>query len=173
MSQWEIQVNIQKLKGDYDHVRQTAAEALGKIGSSFSLPRKILSNHSLSAQDKLETLAKLRRIRYKDNAIALQYKFEETAQLCRNILDEDDEEARKGAQTVLDWLNGDRHLLMASQKDDSKDADVYLRAYEGSLPDPHPESLLRASGESGSEVENSSKPPNWLERQMEKLKNMH
>jgi HEAT repeat protein len=77
-------------------VRKQAANALGKIGDSQTLPRKILAASPFSAQQKIEVLDALRQV--------LGYRFPDTSALCQMVLAEEDSDARIGAQAVLNLL---------------------------------------------------------------------
>jgi hypothetical protein len=126
---------VETLKDQDTNVRCRAAEMLGKIGDSVTLPRKILASSRLLAQERIEVLDTLRRAR--------GYRFADTPALCRTVLNEEDLEARLGAQNVLDWLNGDRHLLRPAQRDPTRESQELLRPVQGTVPEPRPETLLR------------------------------
>lgn len=126
-------------------VRRQVAEALGRIGNAQTLPRKILACSCWSAQERISLLERLRSVRYNEDGTTLHYAFPETRALCRTVLNDADEEACLGAQTVLNWLNGDRHLLRGSQCDPGKQAEELVRPVEGSEPDTRPNILLHAS----------------------------
>ncbi len=88
-------------------IRSEAARSLSKIGDKHSLPRKIFACKYLSAPNIIKTLEQLRHARY-DTTIAevrLEYDFPETRDLCEIVLQEEDELARFGAQSVLELLD--------------------------------------------------------------------
>ncbi len=131
------------LKDSDSDVRENAKQALGWIGDSKTLPRKILACSRLTAQKRIEALDALRKARKGAFSTRL-FSFPETRKLCESVLLEEDLDARTGAQAVLDWMNGDKNLLRASQPDASKEGKELLRAASG-VPDIEPSSLLRAS----------------------------
>ena len=131
------------LKDSDSDVRWRVAVALGWIGDSKTLPRKILASSRLTAQKRIEALDALRKARRGAFTTRL-FSFPETRNLCESVLLEEDLDARTGAQAVLDWMNGDKNLLRASQPDASKEGKELLRAASG-VPDIEPSSLLRAS----------------------------
>jgi HEAT repeat protein len=99
---------IEALQDERYFVRVAAADGLRKIGDSDTLPRKILADPRWSAQERINVVERLRSVRYNEHHINLRYTFPEIRALCQAVLDEEDSEAREGAQAVLDWLNGDR-----------------------------------------------------------------
>jgi len=142
------------LKGEDWSVRRDAARALYQIGNAVILPRKILADARLSAQERINILDKLRRVRYKDYKHILSYNLPDTRTLCQTVLNEEDIAARTGAQAVLNHLN----LLRASDAP----TDTLLRAHEGNMPEAQPETLLRASKESEKNaVPSVSQPTLW------------
>ena len=71
----------------------------------------------------------------------------DTRTLCQTVLNEQSADAKAGANTALNWLNGELELVIASQRDTANDAQELFR---GSLAGTHvarPEVLLRASDE--------------------------
>jgi hypothetical protein len=136
---------IEALKDENKGVRGNAAGALGKIGDSVTLPRKILAASKLSAQERLKVLAALRRIRYKDGGTTLRYTFPETRMLCQMVLDEDDAEARTGAQEVLEWLKEGIILVRPSQAHTANASQELVRAAQDETADSRPETLMRGA----------------------------
>jgi HEAT repeat protein len=141
-----------------DSVRSNAAEALGQIGDSVTLPRKIVSDSRLTAQERVEILDKLCRVRYRDAFFTLRYFSPDTRTLCQMVLTEQDNDARTGARTILDWLDGDRDLLIASQRSTTHEAGQLLHASQAGVAETRPEILLRGS----SGVEQNSEPRRTL-----------
>jgi len=148
---------IEGLKDANTVICQHAAEELKKMGDPHTLPRKILADARWSARERINVLDSLRRVRYNVMNITVRYEFPETRALCQTVLNEENDEARKGAQVVLDWLNGDRHLLHASQPDPSKQSEELLRAAQGGEKETRPDTLLRAGEEPEQDV--SPAPP--------------
>ena len=142
---------IKRLKDEMDAVRCHAAHALSKIGDSVTLPRKILAASNFSAKERVEIVDRLRRVRYHadfryfEDFSSLRYSFPNTRTLCQMVLKEEDMDARIGAQAVLNWLNGDRTLLIPSQQDTAIQTQELVRASQGELSEPHPETLLIAA----------------------------
>jgi hypothetical protein len=123
------------------------AMALENMGDSHTLPRKILSESRLSARDRLFVLEKLRGLRYIKSGAIVRYTFPKTRTLCRIVLAEEDAEARAGARTVLNWLDGERHLVHASQPEVGSESQNLLRASPNETSDPQHETLLRRADE--------------------------
>jgi len=136
---------VAALKDRNSFVRSDAASALGKMGDSNTLPRKVLATSRLSAQKRIEILEALRGVRYKGRLTTLQYTFPDTPTLCQKVLAEGDAQASKGAQTVLNWLKGDQHLVRATQPDPASDGQELLRASQGGTTEIQPETLLHPS----------------------------
>lgn len=141
----------------YRSVQKMVGGVLWKMGDSTSLPRSILAENRLTARDRIAVLEKLRRAR--PDGLTFTYKFPATRDLCLTVLNEEDEETRAGAQTVLNWLNGERHLVHASQPEPANDLQELLRASPGGTPEIHPETLLRGAIEP---PENAEPPPPHL-----------
>jgi HEAT repeat protein len=97
---------VEALKDGAYSVRKSVARALGKIGNSVTLPRKVLASSQLSAQNKIDVLEAVRRIQYQEKHLTLQYIFPDTRTLCETVLNEEDAQARQGARTLLNWLDG-------------------------------------------------------------------
>jgi hypothetical protein len=153
-------------------VSNTAANALRKIGDSDTLPRKILADSRFSAQERIEVLDRLRRVRYKDRYTTFRYTLPDTRTLCQAVLNEEDAEARTGAQIVLGWLNGDQHLLRASQRDATTEPQELLRTSQSAMPETQPETLLRAADEPEGDTEPPFPPPTLLQRLFRKHANV-
>lgn len=135
-------------------IRTAAAEALHKLGDSETLPRKILACSQLVVKEKIQLLERLRHVRFQGGTsrpFSLRYAFPDTRTLCRKVLKESDTASCQGAQAVLNWLDGDRELLRASQPNSSHQSQTLLRPIEGSSPEMRPDTLLIAS-ESPSQV---------------------
>jgi hypothetical protein len=148
---------IEALKDKNEYVRKRAAFALGRIGDSDTLPRKILAVSQWSVQERINVLKQLRRVRYiglnsHRTELTLPYTFPDTRSLCQMVLNEDDDDARTGARSVLNWLNGDRHLLHASQSDPSRQSHELVRPAQGE-PAIEPDTLLRAGQEPERDIE--------------------
>lgn len=129
-------------------VQAAAAEALLQLGDSETLPRKILASPRLSVSERIRLLDALRRLRFRcgsPHPVSVRYKFADTHALCRRFLRESDGHAQVGAQMVLNWLNGDRNLLIASQPDSTSQSDTLLRAAQGSVLETRSDTLLRPS----------------------------
>jgi hypothetical protein len=129
-------------------VQEAAAEALLKIGDSETLPRKILACSPLTPHQRIDLLSTVRRVRYKGGPtgnITLHYTFPDIRTLCETAQNAQDKPTRVGAQAVLDWLDGDRDLLMASQPARANEEQILLRAAQGSPAETRPDTLLIAS----------------------------
>lgn len=138
---------IMALKAEKQFICHMVAGALGAIGDSDTLPRRILADSRCSAQERTDILERVRRVRYNDASIDLHYRFLETPALCRTVVNEEDAAAREGAQSVLNWLNGGRYLLRASQPDTGKQAQELVRPAPGGEYETKPGALLRAAAE--------------------------
>ena len=90
-----------------------------------------------------------------------KYFFPETRKLCEIVLKEVNEEAKRGAQEVLDWLNKDQYLLQASERDHAFSAQELLRPHAGDEGDARPETLLRGSDKLESEFEPTKRFSVW------------
>ena len=112
-------------------VRNSAGVALGSMVDPMILTRTILADPRFSAQQRIDVLETLRRAQYGHRGVALRGAYADIRTLCRAVVIEADGEACKGAQTVLNWLNGDRDLLKSSQRDDSSEPRELLRAAQG------------------------------------------
>jgi hypothetical protein len=158
---------MEALKDKNEYVRKRAAFALERIGDSDTLPRKILAVSQWSAQERINVLEKLRRVRYNDlnsrsTELTLRYTFPETRTLCQLVMNEADADARTGARAVFNWLNGDRHLLHASQADTSKQSHELVRPARRGDSETKPETLLRTAHEPESaEAEVPPQPTIW------------
>jgi len=75
----------------------------------------------------------------------LRYHFPDTRTLCQIVCQEEDAAARQGAQTALNWLDGDQHLVIASQRDAANESQALLRASKRGISEVHPETLLRGT----------------------------
>jgi len=129
-------------------VQVAAADALLELGDSKTLPRKILICSRFTAHERIELLLTLRRVRYTGGTpdiITLRYSFPDVRTLCHRILQEQDATARAEAQKVLNWLDGDRDLLIASQRPPTSDSEFLLRAAQGGIVETRPDTLLKAS----------------------------
>lgn len=127
-----------------ENVDFQAVKALIRMGDSYTLPRKILACSKLSAQEKVVALSRLRS-RFALTFTSLNH-FPKVRPLCELAILEEDEDVRDGAQTVLNWLDGDKLLLHASQRNSGTDGQELLRAAGGD-PEEEPETLLRGSNE--------------------------
>ena len=145
------------LKDKKNYVRQGAAVALEKIGTAKTLPLKVLACRKLSPQQRVDALTELAEVLYGDVYGKLRYNIASVRYFCVNALSSDDEEVRVGAQTVLNWMNGDQYLLQSSYRNASKDGRELLRPAE-SGSDSEPETLLIASEKPG---ESPRKLPFW------------
>jgi HEAT repeat protein len=149
--------------------RRPSHDALWSMGDDVTLPRKILAETRFSPQERIDMLEKLRRVRGEGsdligNTTARHYQFPETAALCEEVLWEEDADARKGAQSVLNWLTGERHLLHASQADEEKESRELVRAAEGSDWTAGLETLLRAAEPSEQPAKTPQPPPALWQR---------
>jgi HEAT repeat protein len=136
---------IAALQGEKRFICHTAAVVLQECGDSDTLPRKILADARCSAQERIEILKRLRRVRYTDSYIKLNYTFPQTVPLCWMALQEEDAAAAQGAQSVLNWLNGGNYLLRGSQPDPARHARELVRPAPGDDPETRPKTLLRAA----------------------------
>ncbi|MCW3100628.1 MAG: lyase domain protein repeat-containing protein [Chthonomonadaceae bacterium] len=141
-------LNINQSINQIVPVQEAAADALLELGDSKTLPSKILACSQFTAHERIELLTALRRVRYKggppDN-VTLHYSFPDVRTLCQTVLNEPDEQTRVGAQIVLNWLDGDRDLLIASQPTRANEEQILLRAAQGSPAETRPDTLLIAS----------------------------
>lgn len=154
-------------------VSEYAIGILGRLGDSQRLPRRILAEKRLSAEERIRALQALRGTYYAHAGKTVRYQFPETLALCRTALTEEDVAVREGAQTVLRWLEGDRLLVHASHPEPATAPQQLLRASGSEAPEPHPETLLRGSAEPGGQVEPSAAPHSfrgWLRRIGERLR---
>jgi hypothetical protein len=133
-------------------------------------PRKILAETRLSVRDRITVLEKLARARDPWGSRTFLYQFAEPRPLCLTVLTEEDANVRAGAQTVLDWLNGDRHLVQSSQREPQNEVKELLRASPAGLSEPLPETLLRGGIPPETGVEQSSQRPSFWQRLFEKQK---
>jgi HEAT repeat protein len=159
---------IETLKLKESSLRTAIAHTLAMIGDSNTLPRKILADSRFSVQERINLLERLRRVRsnvvLQGSKVTLRYEFPETSSLCQAVLNEKDADARAGAQTVLNWLNGDRLLLHASQSDPGKLAQELIRPAQGGDPETQSETLLRAGQEPDSKAEDVPPQPTVWQR---------
>lgn len=135
---------IEVLQDRDEMVRRVAASALSKIGDAKTLPRKVVCNTRLSAQEKINLLEALRRVEHRDSFHTLSFSFPETRTLCQHILQEEGAGAQQGAQEILNILDGNL-LLRASQRDTITDGQELLRAAPNTPSETPSEALLRAS----------------------------
>jgi hypothetical protein len=159
---------IKMSKDDDWFARRDAVEAIGKIGDKTTLPRMVLASSWLSAQERIELLGSLRGVPSRDRWSPLRYTFADTRTLCQSVLNEKDMEARDGARTVLNWLDGDRNLLIASQRDTTTEARQLTRASQSGATETQTGTLLQGSSEPEPNVE--PRPSLW-QRLMPKRKN--
>ena len=143
------------LRDASENVDFEAVKALYQMGNSYTLPRKILACSKLSAQEKVVAMGRLRS-RFALTFTSLNH-FPKVRPLCELAILEEDEVVRDGAQTVLNWLEGDKLLLHASQRDSGIDGQQLLRAAGGVAPDGHSETLLRGLDEPVIEPEKSTR----------------
>lgn len=108
-------------------IRACAAYSLAALGDSVTLPRKTIACSRLTAQERIEVLSALRRVRYKTEYITLKFKFPETHRLCEEMLNEYDVDARLGAQAVLKRL--DELDLRVGSRPESDDRSVRRPAF--------------------------------------------
>ncbi len=126
-------------------VAYNARNTLARLGDSYALPRKILADARFSAQERIDILGELRCAQYEEDYVTVPYRFSETLPLCEAVIAEDDAGARAGAQTVLNWLNGDRDLLIPTQHNPKVEAEELLRAAGAAPDDSQSETLLVAA----------------------------
>jgi len=155
-------------------LRSYIADAVAMMGDPNTLTRKILADTRFSVQERIDLLERLRRARCKvilnGSKVTLRYEFPETPALCQMVLNEEDNDARKGAQAVLDWLNGTQHLLRASQPDTTKQSKELLRPTQPGEPEKRPDTLLRAADEPEQDCEAVAKQPTIWQRLLGKRK---
>jgi hypothetical protein len=140
------------------------AIALGELGDSKTLPRKILAYTTFTVQQKIDILERLRRARYYSNRETHLYTFPDTPTLCQKVLTEEDMEGRIGAQSVLNWLNEGRYLLRSSQPDSTIHANELVRASHGGTSETQPETLLLPSEEPAENPVQSQTPTTFWQR---------
>lgn len=133
---------IEALNGSSHALSTVAGQALWKIGDPPTLARKVIADSRFSAQMRIDVLAALRRAYYKYKRDS-RFAFPATREACEALLTGDDADGRRGAQTVLNWLNGDRHLLIASKPDKVTEAQQLLRATRGGIVETQTGTLLR------------------------------
>ncbi len=137
---------IESLQDADANVQLQVAKSLNRLGDSFTLPRKVIACSQFSAQQRINALEALRRVRFKRLSayFALEYDFPDTRELCQVVRFTGDEKLKSGAQIILNWLNGENALLHASQRQDLNASRELLRPVAGFQQGSH-ESLLRAS----------------------------
>ncbi len=120
---------IESLQDADVNVQLQAAKSLNRLGDSFTLPRKVIACSKLSAQQRIDALEALRRVRFKRLSayFTLEYDFPNTLELCEVVSLTGDEELKAGAQIILNWLHGESALLHALQRDDLNASSVLLR----------------------------------------------
>ena len=158
------------LKDKVAAVRGSAAEALGKMGDSQTLPRKILNDSRITVRKRIELLETLHNAYYKDGGRTVSYDFADTRVLCQVVLTEENAETRKGALAVFHWLNGDRNLVIASERSQTTEPRELVRPAEGRTSEPSRELLLRASDESEQDAEPHPTQPSPWKRLFKKRK---
>jgi hypothetical protein len=134
--------------GTMASVQVAAAEALLALGNSETLPRRILACQRYTPQQRIDLLYTLRRVRYKSNVphtVTVRYTFPDVRTLCLLVLKEPNATARTGARTVLNWLEGDRDLVIASERPTIDSSAGLLRAVQGPLTETRAETLLLPS----------------------------
>jgi hypothetical protein len=172
-----VPVLLEVLKNSDEGVRRCAVEGLQKLGDSETLPRKILAVSQLSTQERIEILDALRRVRYNDRFPTLvryptlHYTFPDTRTLCQTILNDSNAGASAEARMVLDWLDGDQHLAVVSQRDlesdpqelhsvsqrgAESDPEELHSASEGETPPTRHETLLRGTDAPHKDADQSS-----------------
>lgn len=148
--------------------RYLSYAALRKIGEGGGLPRKILADARLSAQERVDMLEKLRRVYGIEKGVAGNRDdkdpFPATPLLCQAVLGEENADARRGALAVLNWLNGEQHLLHASQADLSRQAQELVRPSRICVDNTAPETLMRAAETSEISPQKASPPPALWQR---------
>ena len=133
---------------DIAPVQVAAAAALLELGDSLTLPRKILICSRFTAHERIELLYALRRVRYTGgtpDVVIIKYSFPDVRTLCHQVMIEQEEKACAEARKVLNWINGDRDLLIASERPPTNESDILLRAAQGSSHETRSDTLLRAS----------------------------
>src|SRR5205814_566227 len=115
-----------------------------------------------SAQQRMDALESLRGACYEQEGRNLHYSYPDTRTLCETVISEEDACALKGAQTILNWLNGDRDLLIASHRDYLMASHELLRGLRGGAIETRPETLLIAADEPDhSEQPRPTRPSLW------------
>ncbi|MCW3053088.1 MAG: hypothetical protein JWN14_2258, partial [Chthonomonadales bacterium] len=133
---------------DIAPVQVAAATALLELGDSKTLPRKILICSRFTPHERIELLYTLRRVRYTGGTpdiVTVKYSFPAVRTLCHQVMIEQEEAACAEVRKVLNWLNGDRDLLIASERPPSSESEILLRAAQGTSVETRPDTLLRAS----------------------------
>ena len=134
-----------------ENVRHNAISALWSIGDCDALPRKILATSQWPAQRRIDLLDALRDAQYGLMNFTMFYDFPDTEEFCRSVLDENDAEVRRGAQTMLNWLHGDRDLLIPARAESTVPPREMLRAIQHGAADLRDDSLLRGTYAPGGE----------------------
>jgi len=119
------------------HVRLESAKVLRDLGTSHTLPRKILAEAGLTTQEKLDVLDRLRQV----HRVDLRYRFPDTPSLCQQVLTEEDPEACDGAQSVLNWIT----LLRGSQVTAAGQSHELVRPVMDRTLQSEPKTMLRAA----------------------------
>lgn len=129
--------------------------AIGKIGDFDKLARTLLAAPGFSAQKRAAFLEDLRApylfLQTIHSPFGRGEGFRPPAEirsLCATVLEEEDLDARAGAQAVLNWLDRDQYLVRAAESDPQ----TLLRPLESGNGTAAPDTLLRPVGEEGDGV---------------------
>lgn len=90
-------------EGDWD-IRPSAAAALTGLGDPDSLPRRVLVDESLAADDRARILSSLSTVNYSDGSLQIRYDLPNVSEFCREYSKSDDERERTGAVAALQSL---------------------------------------------------------------------
>lgn len=134
-------------------VRCVAAEGLRRLGNSETLPRKILAAEQFPVPERIALLAKLREVR----RIDVSYQFPETLTLCREVLQEEDQEAREGAAAVVGWLT----LLRGASGERTNQSIELLHPTALDASEVSPSEMLRATDPARSETASPPRKARW------------
>jgi hypothetical protein len=136
---------IEALDDADERVRGVAASVLRQLGDSYKLACKILAESRLSAQERIDALEALFRAYAVGKLGPHRPVCRDVATLCHIVLTREPADAQRGAQTVLNWLNGERDLLHASERNRALDGEELLRAAQLGVTKTDLDTLLSPS----------------------------
>lgn len=141
---------VEALKDRKPEVRRCASAALGRIAEAQTLPVCVLAADYLKSSQQLDTLEALRRIRFDEAEVHLNYHLPAIEVYCRRLLEADDQPpaAKAGARAVLtelQWRSEGKIHLRPTARAEGREAEELLRALQPAQVTVPPDELLRAS----------------------------